>query len=121
MLRIEANNPRNESQIAFVSDDCKNYQDMDGFYAAAVRLLWEGWDSDENTARYIANANKSMRNPDELQTVIGECLGITPIHGFLLDLLDLSEIYSMREDWNQREFVWRSSNNYWYMCWGTSA
>jgi len=121
MQRIHADNDRNESQIDFVIVGRREFATPDEFYAAAIRLLWEGWDSDEHIEQYIANANRLSRSVDELQNEVAECLGITPVERFMPDLDDIDIVVSFRDDWNVKEFVWCSDRNYWLMAWGTSA
>ena len=121
MRRFHADNNRNESQIDFVIGNCKEYESPCEFYAAAIRLLWEGWDSDENTEKYIANSVQNERTADELMSIVRECLAITPIVDFTPNLEDIGSVHSFRDDWNVREFVWRTGNQFVLMSWDTAA
>ena len=121
MQQVHADNNRNESQITFISDDSSAYGSPDDFYAAAIRVLWAGWDSDANTEKYIANANKQDLTREGLQQVVAECLQITPVADFELDFANVVSVHSFRDDWNVREYVWSTPTTYWLMCWDTSA
>jgi len=121
MQRIHADNLRNESEIDFVVVDHSEYASLDDFYSEVVRVLWDGWDSIENTEKYIVAARKSVRTIDELQNVVAECLATTPVPDFIPNLKGLENILSFRDDWNLKEFVWCRGNECWYMGWGTSA
>jgi hypothetical protein len=121
MQRTYADNARNESQITFVSDARDDYATQDDFYAAAIRLLWAGWDSEDNTEKYIARANKVERTLSDLQTVVTECLQITPVADFTPVFVGVESVHSFRDDWNVREYMWCSTNAYWLMSWDTSA
>ncbi len=121
MDRVSGQNGRNESQIEFVSDDCVNHDSPADFYAAVIRLLWQGWDSDANTDRYIHNAVQVPRTTSDLQQRVTENLGITPISGFTPALADPTDIHSFRDDWNVQEYVWVSGGRFHFMGWGTSA
>ena len=121
MRQIHADNTRNESQIDFVSDDHHLHQSPDEFFAAAIRLLHDGYDSAENIEKYITNATWVARTITELRTAVEECLAITPIPDFFPNLKGAVAIHSFRDDWNLQEFVWRCGDQYWYMNWGTAA
>ncbi|EGF28831.1 hypothetical protein RBWH47_00948 [Rhodopirellula baltica WH47] len=121
MDRVSGQNGRNESQIEFVSDDCANHASPAAFYAAVIRLLWAGWDSDSNTDKYIRNAVQTSRSLADLQRTVTENLGITPIADFTPALDDPVDIHSFRDDWNVQEFVWVSGGRYHFMGWDTAA
>lgn len=119
--RFHADNNRNESQIDFVIGNCDDYGSPLDFYAASIRLLWERWDSDENTEKYIANSVQNERTFDELTSIVNECLTITPIVDFSPKLEQIESVHSFRDDWNVREFVWQTGRQYVFMSWGTAA
>ena len=121
MQRFHADNNRNESQIDFVIGNCKEYDSAREFYAAAIRLLWEGWDSDQNTEKYIANSVQTERTIVELTKIVNECLVITPIVEFSPNFKDIESVQSFRDDWNVREFVWLTGDQYVFMSWDTAA
>jgi predicted enzyme related to lactoylglutathione lyase len=121
LQRFHADNNRNESQIDFVVGNCDGYESPLDFYAAAIRMLWDGWDSEQNTEKYIANSVQRERSIDELTAVVNECLAITPILDFAPQLINVESVHSFRDDWNVREFVWRSGNQYVFMSWDTAA
>ncbi|MEO1530511.1 MAG: hypothetical protein AAFX06_34415 [Planctomycetota bacterium] len=121
MDRVSGQNGRNESQIEFVSDDCANHDSPASFYAAVIRLLWTGWDSDANTDIYIRNAVQTSRSLADLQRKVTENLGITPITDFTPAMDAPVDIHSFRDDWNVQEFVWVSGGRYHFMGWDTAA
>lgn len=121
LQHIHSDNNRNESQIDFVVGRFSCFESPRDFYAAAIRLLWDGWDSEQNTEKYIANSVERERNPEDLPAIVKECLAITPIDDFVPILDNISLVYSYRDDWNVREFVWHSGDKYVFMSWDTSA
>ena len=121
MDRISGQNNRNESQIEFVSDPVTHHDSAADFYAAVIRLLWDGWDSAENTEKHIRTAVPTSRSLAELKRKVAENLDITPIPSFTPDLTGPTDILSFRDEWNAQEFVWVSNDQYHYMEWGTSA
>lgn len=121
MDRVSGQNNRNESQIEFVSDDCANHDSSASFYAAAIRLIWTGWDSNANTDKYIRNAVQTTRSLADLQRRVAVNLSTTPIPGFTPALDSPVDIHSFRDDWNVQEFVWVSGGRYHFMGWDTAA
>lgn len=121
MHQFAGYNPRNESQIDFVQTDRNRFATAAEFYAAAIRLLWAGWDSDANTEQYLASALPQQRTSDELASAVADCLQITPVPSFTPDLSGVEFVQSFYDDWNNREFVWCTRTSYWLMCWSTSA
>jgi hypothetical protein len=121
LQRFHADNNRNESQIDFVVGNFDDYDSPRDFYAAAIRMLWDGSDSKENTEKYIAKSVQRERQIDELTAVVNECLAITPIGDFAPSLMNVESVHSFRDDWNVREFVWRSENEFVFMSWDTAA
>ena len=121
MDRTSGQNNRNESQIEFVSDALANHDSPSDFYAAVIRLLWDGWDSIANTDNYIRDAVPTQRSLAELQHKVAENLDITPVPSFVPDLANPTDIYSFRDDWNVQEFVWISGGRFHFMGWDTAA
>lgn len=121
LQRFHSDNDRNESQIDFVVGNCDDYGSPREFYAAAIRLLWDGWDSEKNTETYISNSAQCERRSDELSAIVNECLGITPIADFVPNLNNVGSVHSFRDDWNIREFVWVTGDQYVFMSWDTAA
>ena len=120
MNRTHAHNLNNESQIDFLEAAASDCPDSDSFYAAAIRIIWEGMDSVERTDRYIANANKRERTVSEVAAVVQESAAITPIKG--LPAINAPEdAYSFRDDWNIKEFVWKEDGMWRMLSWETSA
>ncbi len=121
LQRVHSDNSRSESQIDFVVGSFSCYESPRDFYAAVIRLLWDGWDSERNTEKYIANSVERERTLEELAAIVTECLSITPIDDFAPKLDNVSFVFSYRDDWNVREFVWHSGDKYVFMSWDTSA
>ena len=121
MQRVHADNRRKESRIDFVFADRHAYLNPDEFYAAAIRTLWEGWDSGANADKYIAKSKKTSRTVDELRIEVASCLGITPVSNFDPELRGVESVWSFRDDWNVKEFVWCSDKEFGFMSWDTSA
>lgn len=121
MNYIESSNNRNASQIEFVSDECADYKSIDDFYTTVILKLWQGWDSEENAKQYIRNSEKKKRTIEELNLEISACIKITPITEFNPDTRNATEIYSLYDDWNNKELLWKCDNKFWMMLWGTSA
>lgn len=121
MQIVHADNGGTESQIEFVVVERGKYASPEEFYDAAIRLLWEGSDSEENTKNYIAGANSRDRSVEELQRAVLGCLQITPVVGFTPNLADIERVISFRDEWNNREFVWYSESHFWLLSWGTAA
>ena len=121
MKHIHSTNETNESQIDILSDYHKNYKTIGEFYASTVMFLWKGWDSAENTKKYIANAIKKEISICDLKKELTECLKITPTSEFSPKYEDIELIYEFCNEWNNKEIVWRADNNYYYFNWGTTA
>ena len=117
---IHGSNPRNESQIDFIEADVQDFCSVDDFYSAAVRKLWNGYDSAKNTEDYISEAHKKPTSPVTLKEEIRLRLEITPADG-VAELEDPTEIQCMQDEWNLKEFVWRERNLWRMFSWGTSA
>ncbi len=121
MKIIRAQNVRNESMIEFVSDDVSLHDSPERFYAAAMRALFRGTDSDENFEKYLSSARQKSRSAAELRSAIAQLLKITPMPDYTPELGDVSSVCSFRTEWNAEEYVWRSGQLYWLVCWGTAA
>lgn len=121
MQRFHADNNRNESQIDFVVGCSDDYNSPLEFYAAVIRMLWDGWDSEQNTEKYIADSIQLERQADELKSIVNGCLAITPIVDFAPILTNIESIHSFRDEWNVCEFVWRVDAQYVFMSWSTTA
>jgi hypothetical protein len=120
MTRNHSDNLDNESQIDFLESAVEDYPDANLFYAAAIKTIWEDWDSAEKTERYIANSNRRERTGSEVASVVQESVTITPIDGPpSVSLPD--DAWSFRDDWNIKEFVWREDGMWRMLSWETSA
>jgi hypothetical protein len=69
----------------------------------------------------LKNAKKKKRTIEDLLNEISECMKITPIVEFKPNTKDVSEIYSFYDEWNNKEFLWKCDELFWFMSWGTTA
>ena len=120
LRRVDASNPRNESRIDFVEADRSDFSTADDFYAEAIRMLWEGFESAGNTEKHIANAKRLPIDEQKLEAELGSAVQTTPIVN-APELETPEEILCMQEDWNIREFVWRDRIAWRMFSWSTSA
>ena len=120
MLRLHSHDLDSESQVDFLEGESERFQSVDDFYAAAIKQMWEGSDTIERIERYIANAEKRSRTPEDLKSAWNESRAITPLDG--VPAIEAPEdCHSFRDDWNIREFVWRESGAWRMFSWETSA
>lgn len=114
-------NDRNESQIVFAWDDFSKHSSALAFYSSAVRQFWNDSESSIGVETYIRNAEETDRDATFMRQQIKESIGMTPIDGIQLDLVDMTDCRTFRHDWNVKELVWRTDTTYWYMLWETAA
>ena len=121
MKIVSAQNNRNESEIEFVTSQADLHDSPAAFYAVAMRELFRGTDSDACIDTYVSSGRQLSRSAAELRSRIAELLEITPVPGFTPALDAVTAAWSFRTEWNAEEHVWRSGQDYWLVCWGTSA
>ena len=121
MKIINAQNRRNESMIEFVVDDVNHHESPRNFYENAMRELLRGTDSDVVIDLYLSNADQRSCTATEIRSAVAELLEKTPMQDFCPELDEIVSAYAFRADWNAEEYVWRSGQQYWLLCWGTSA
>ena len=116
-----SHNDSNESQIVFAWDDFSKYSSALAFYASAVRQFWDDSGSSIGVETYIGNAEEIGRDATFMRQEIKESIGMTPIDGIQLELIDMTDCRTFRHDWNVKELVWRTDTTYWYLLWETAA
>lgn len=121
MKIVGAHNTRNESEIEFVTSEVNSHESPAAFYARAIHELFRGSDPDACIDTYVSSGRQISRSAAELRSRIAELLEITPVLGFTPALDEVSAAWSFRTEWNAEEHVWCSGQNYWLVCWGTSA
>jgi hypothetical protein len=121
MKIIAAQNHRNESMIEFVVDVVHHYESPGQFYKNAIRELFRETESDVLIDWYLSIADQRPRTATEIRSAVAVALEMTPMPDFCPELDDIVSAYAFRTDWNAEEYVWRSGQQYWLLCWGTSA
>ena len=120
LRRIEASNLKNESHVDFIEADDTAFASADDFYAEAIRMLWDGFDSAKKTEDYIAEAKRVPIEGHILEEELRWAVQITPI-AHPPELESPKEILCMQDNWNLKEFVWRDSGVWRLLSWSTSA
>lgn len=120
LRHIHSYNGSWESSLDFVEADGPEFSSALEFYAEATRMLFEGYESAEETEKYIAKAKQDPSDPQKLSELIQWVVKITPIDN-APELKSPEGVVCMRDDWNLLEYVWREGTLWRMFSWGTSA
>lgn len=108
-------------RCVFAWDDSSKYSSALAFYSSAVRQFWNDSGSAIGVETYIGNAEETDRDATFMRQEIKASIGMTPIDGIQLNLVDMTVCRTFRHAWNVKELVWRTDTTYWCMLWETAA
>ena len=126
MQRVVADCRRTESSIAIITCGLTDHPSYDAFYSCAIGgLLRDWWDVEPATLAEIDTHTKQFARieiaPTELLRAAESLLVITPIADFDLSLGAINDAFSIRDEWNFREYGWIGETEYGLLVWETSA
>ncbi len=120
MRKIEGSNPKNESHLDFVEAPVSDFQIAHDFYAATVRMLWDGFESPQSIEDHISNVKPIQFDKKALKKELAMALKSTPIDD-MPTLVKPTAIVCLQDSWNAKVFVWQDSGHWRMFSWGTSA